>query len=98
MHRVFRLPWPASDGADALCITHRKQLERILIIDCDVHQGNGNAVLFADEPRVTTFSMQCEVRSFRCPPSRKGANPFASHAVCATRQQHAPEALEAHRR
>lgn len=30
---------------------------RILIIDLDVHQGNGTAEIFYDEPRVFTFSM-----------------------------------------
>lgn len=30
---------------------------RILIVDLDVHQGNGTARLFAAEPRVFTFSM-----------------------------------------
>lgn len=30
---------------------------RILIIDLDVHQGNGTAAIFAGEERVTTFSM-----------------------------------------
>lgn len=30
---------------------------RILIIDLDVHQGNGTAEIFANEPRVFTFSM-----------------------------------------
>jgi acetoin utilization deacetylase AcuC-like enzyme len=40
------------------------EVERILIIDCDVHQGNGNAVLFAEDPRVTTFSMHCEGNFF----------------------------------
>jgi acetoin utilization deacetylase AcuC-like enzyme len=30
---------------------------RILIIDLDVHQGNGTAQIFKDEPRVLTFSM-----------------------------------------
>ncbi|RFM28631.1 histone deacetylase family protein [Deminuibacter soli] len=30
---------------------------KILIIDLDVHQGNGTASLFANEPRVFTFSM-----------------------------------------
>ncbi len=30
---------------------------RILIIDLDVHQGNGTASLFSGEPRVFTFSM-----------------------------------------
>ncbi|ALJ01243.1 histone deacetylase family protein [Rufibacter tibetensis] len=31
--------------------------QKILIIDLDVHQGNGTAEIFADEPRVFTFSM-----------------------------------------
>ena len=31
--------------------------KRILIIDLDVHQGNGTAEIFSDEPRVFTFSM-----------------------------------------
>ncbi|WP_128543596.1 histone deacetylase family protein [Larkinella soli] len=30
---------------------------KILIIDLDVHQGNGTAVIFRQEPRVFTFSM-----------------------------------------
>lgn len=30
---------------------------RILIIDLDVHQGNGTAQIFANEPKVFTFSM-----------------------------------------
>ncbi|MGA0558550.1 histone deacetylase [Larkinella sp. VNQ87] len=31
--------------------------KKILIIDLDVHQGNGTAVIFQQEPRVFTFSM-----------------------------------------
>ncbi|WP_345952018.1 histone deacetylase [Mucilaginibacter sp. PAMB04274] len=31
--------------------------KRILIIDLDVHQGNGTAQIFAQQPRVFTFSM-----------------------------------------
>lgn len=34
-------------------------LQRILIIDLDVHQGNGSAALFDADPRVFTFSMHC---------------------------------------
>ncbi len=30
---------------------------RILIIDCDVHQGNGTAAIFAGDPTVFTFSI-----------------------------------------
>lgn len=33
---------------------------RILIIDLDVHQGNGTAEIFCNEPRVFTFSMHGE--------------------------------------
>ncbi|MEM1345365.1 MAG: histone deacetylase [Pseudomonadota bacterium] len=29
----------------------------VLIVDCDVHQGDGTARLFAEEPRVFTFSL-----------------------------------------
>lgn len=32
-------------------------IERILIVDLDVHQGNGTACIFQEEPRVFTFSM-----------------------------------------
>lgn len=35
-------------------------VERILIVDLDVHQGDGTAWIFRDEPRVFTFSMHCE--------------------------------------
>jgi len=33
---------------------------KILIVDLDVHQGNGTASIFRDEPRVFTFSMHGE--------------------------------------
>lgn len=35
--------------------------KRILIIDLDVHQGDGTAFIFQDDPTVFTFSMHCEV-------------------------------------
>lgn len=34
--------------------------QKILIVDLDVHQGNGTASIFAREPRVFTFSMHGE--------------------------------------
>ncbi len=34
-----------------------KQARKILVVDLDVHQGNGTAEIFANEPRVFTFSM-----------------------------------------
>jgi acetoin utilization deacetylase AcuC-like enzyme len=32
-------------------------VQRVLIIDCDVHQGNGTASIFRDDPSVFTFSI-----------------------------------------
>lgn len=46
---------------------HRGAVQQVLIIDLDVHQGDGTAAIFADEPRVFTWSMHCE-KNF---PSRK---------------------------
>lgn len=36
-------------------------VERVLIVDLDVHQGDGTAWIFRDDPQVFTFSMHCEV-------------------------------------
>lgn len=33
---------------------------KIMVIDLDVHHGDGTASIFADEPRVFTFSMHCD--------------------------------------
>lgn len=33
------------------------RVESILVVDLDVHQGNGTAHIFADQPKVFTFSM-----------------------------------------
>lgn len=33
--------------------------DRVAIVDLDVHQGDGTAALFADEPRVQTYSLHC---------------------------------------
>jgi acetoin utilization deacetylase AcuC-like enzyme len=35
----------------------QKKVENILIVDLDVHQGNGTAKIFEDHPNVFTFSM-----------------------------------------
>ncbi|MEJ6005678.1 histone deacetylase [Paucibacter sp. AS339] len=49
--------------------SHR-QLLRVLVIDLDVHQGNGTAAIFRDDPSVFTFSMHGE-KNF---PARKEAS------------------------
>lgn len=35
-------------------------VKQVLVIDLDVHQGNGTAKLFEDRPEVFTFSMHCK--------------------------------------
>ena len=43
---------------------------KILVIDCDVHQGNGTAEIFADHPDVFTFSIHgANNYPFKKPPS-----------------------------
>ncbi len=36
-------------------------VEKILIVDLDVHQGDGTALIFQSDPSVFTFSMHCEI-------------------------------------
>ncbi len=42
-------------------------VKQVLIVDLDVHQGDGTAAIFQDDPSVFTFSMHCEINF----PSRK---------------------------
>jgi acetoin utilization deacetylase AcuC-like enzyme len=51
-------------AANVLLRDFRDVIERILIVDLDVHQGNGNAALFHGVEEVTTFSMQCDGNYF----------------------------------
>lgn len=39
---------------------HSKHVKQILIIDLDVHQGDGTAAIFQDDPTVFTCSVHCE--------------------------------------
>jgi acetoin utilization deacetylase AcuC-like enzyme len=46
------------------------RVERVVILDCDVHQGNGTAAIFAGDPSVFTFSIHGEKNfPFRKEPS-----------------------------
>jgi acetoin utilization deacetylase AcuC-like enzyme len=49
---------------------HRRALLRVIVIDLDVHQGNGTAAIFADDPTVFTLSLH-GARNF---PFRKAAS------------------------
>jgi len=51
-------------AANVLLLHYPDLIRNILIIDLDVHQGNGNAVLFEGREEVFTFSIQCEENHF----------------------------------
>jgi acetoin utilization deacetylase AcuC-like enzyme len=48
---------PFNDVAVAVRVLQRRGLERVAIVDLDVHHGNGTAFIFESDPRVFTFSM-----------------------------------------
>lgn len=45
----------------ARTMQHLGLAQKILIVDLDVHQGDGTAFIFQDDPSVFTFSMHCDV-------------------------------------
>jgi len=48
---------PFNDVAVAARVLQARGLERIAIVDLDVHHGNGTAFIFESDPRVFTFSI-----------------------------------------
>ena len=48
---------PFNDVAVAVRVLQRRGIERVAIVDLDVHHGNGTAFIFESDPRVFTFSM-----------------------------------------
>jgi len=49
-----------NDLAVAARLMQKENLaERVLIVDCDVHQGDGTAEIFKEDQSVYTFSMHC---------------------------------------
>jgi acetoin utilization deacetylase AcuC-like enzyme len=61
-----------NDIAIAIRVLQRDRwMQRMAIVDCDVHQGNGTAAIFAGEPDVFTFSIH-------------GANNYPLHKVPGT--------------
>lgn len=60
-----------NDVAVAIKVLQQSMWARkILVIDCDVHQGNGTAEIFKDNPDVFTFSIHGEKNyPFKKPPS-----------------------------
>jgi acetoin utilization deacetylase AcuC-like enzyme len=48
---------PFNDVAVAVRVLQHRGVERVAIVDLDVHHGNGTAFIFESDPRVFTFSM-----------------------------------------
>ncbi|MFQ5914878.1 MAG: histone deacetylase [Nitrospinota bacterium] len=42
------------------CLEREGKIHRTAVIDCDLHQGNGTAAIFAGDPEVFTFSIHQE--------------------------------------
>lgn len=69
------------DHGEGFCLLHdvavairalqaEDRIERAAVVDCDVHQGNGTAAIFADDSDVFTFSIHQEHNyPFEKPPS-----------------------------
>ena len=76
-------------------------IARAAVVDCDVHQGNGTAAIFRDEPAVFTFSLH-GARNF---PFRKEASDLdvtfedgvGDDEYLAALDAHLPAVLDAHR-
>ncbi len=74
---------------------------RVAVIDCDLHQGNGTAAIFADDPDVFTFSIHQE-QLYPVPKQRSdldvGLDPFTDDAAyLAHLERHVPAILDRHR-
>lgn len=88
-----------NDLAVAARVMQREaNVERVLIVDLDVHQGDGTAAIFADDDSVFTLSVHCEKNfPFRKQPSDLDiALPvgLADDAYLAVLAQHLPRLLE----
>ena len=64
---------------------------RVLVVDLDVHQGNGTAAIFADDPDLYTFSMHGE-KNF---PARKARSSLDVALPCGTGDEAYLAALDA---
>lgn len=49
-----------NDLAVAARVMQQQGVDKILIFDCDVHQGDGTALIFADNPNIITASLHGE--------------------------------------
>ncbi len=83
----------------SLALLHERAVERVLIVDLDVHQGDGTAQILAGDERVFTFSMHGEKNfPFR---KQRSSRDVALPDGCGDREylaaldEHLPQVLEA---
>jgi acetoin utilization deacetylase AcuC-like enzyme len=67
----------------AKALLRHGQVQRLLIFDCDVHQGDGTASILADEPNAFTCSIHCD-KNF---PARKATSDWDVEVPRGTRDQ-----------
>jgi acetoin utilization deacetylase AcuC-like enzyme len=91
-----------NDVAVAATVLRRERaVARVAVVDCDVHQGNGTAAIFKDDPAVFTFSMH-GARNF---PFRKETSDLdltfedgaGDDEYLAALGEHLPRVLDGHR-
>ncbi|GBD32498.1 Acetoin utilization protein AcuC [bacterium HR33] len=79
----------------------RGVVRRAAVIDCDLHQGNGTAAIFAKDPSVFTFSIHQENNyPARKPPSDLDVglpDGAGDETYLAALRRHIPDILERHR-
>src|SRR5262249_59624782 len=78
-------------AAAARAMQAEGRARRVVVLDCDVHQGNGTAAIFHDDPTVFTFSIH-GARNF---PLRKEQSDLAVELADGTGDAAYLEALEA---
>ncbi len=82
-----------NDIAIATRVLQRDGLaRRVAVIDCDVHQGNGTAAIFRDDPSVFTFSIHGE-KNF---PARKERSTLDLNLASGAGDEEYLRLLEAH--
>ncbi len=85
----------------ARAVLHRGLAQRIAIIDCDLHQGNGTAAIFEGDPHVFTLSIHQE-RLYPVPKERSdldiGLDRFTGDADYLEQlERHVPAVCDRHR-
>jgi acetoin utilization deacetylase AcuC-like enzyme len=91
-----------NDVAVAARVLQRERLvSRVAVVDCDVHQGNGTAAIFRDDPSVFTFSMHgaknYPFRKERSDLDVELPDGTGDEAYLAELRRHVPAVLAAHR-